>query len=156
VLVGHTEGITSVSAKGDGRYVISNGKDQALRLWDLRNMRSSTEFDQFSRKTYRDDEFDYRYGTPPRLRRPAHPADCSVMTYRGHTVLQTLIRCWFSPMETTGARYIYSGSADGRIHVRFEYDRMYKQRLTCVMTDLVSRRPHRAGTRSIRDSPNGV
>jgi hypothetical protein len=25
VLVGHTEGITNVSAKGDGRYVISNG-----------------------------------------------------------------------------------------------------------------------------------
>lgn len=27
VLVGHTEGITYVSPKGDGRYVISNGKD---------------------------------------------------------------------------------------------------------------------------------
>jgi WD repeat-containing protein 23 len=34
VLVGHTEGITTVAAKGDGRYIISNGKDQALRLWD--------------------------------------------------------------------------------------------------------------------------
>ncbi len=40
------------------------------------------------------------------------------MTYRGHAVLQTLIRCHFSPAETTGGRYIYSGSADGRIHVR--------------------------------------
>jgi hypothetical protein len=40
------------------------------------------------------------------------------MTYRGHAVLQTLIRCHFSPSETTGGRYIYSGSADGRIHVR--------------------------------------
>lgn len=28
VLIGHTEGITHVSPKGDGRYVISNGKDQ--------------------------------------------------------------------------------------------------------------------------------
>jgi len=28
VLVGHTEGVTHVSPRGDGRYVISNGKDQ--------------------------------------------------------------------------------------------------------------------------------
>jgi len=28
VLVGHTEGVTFVAPKGDGRFVISNGKDQ--------------------------------------------------------------------------------------------------------------------------------
>jgi WD40 repeat protein len=28
VLVGHTEGITYVDPKGDGRFVLSNGKDQ--------------------------------------------------------------------------------------------------------------------------------
>lgn len=39
------------------------------------------------------------------------------MTYRGHSVLRTLIRCHFSPTETTGAQYLYSGSADGKIHV---------------------------------------
>lgn len=39
------------------------------------------------------------------------------MTYRGHSVLRTLIRCHFSPAETTGGQYIYSGSYDGRIHV---------------------------------------
>lgn len=39
------------------------------------------------------------------------------MTYRGHTVLRTLIRCHFSPAETTGGQYIYSGSADGHVHV---------------------------------------
>ncbi|KAJ9113030.1 hypothetical protein QFC22_006126 [Naganishia vaughanmartiniae] len=43
VLCGHTEGITHCSPKGDGRYVISNGKDQALRLWDLRQMRSQRD-----------------------------------------------------------------------------------------------------------------
>ena len=47
----------------------------------------------------------------------AHPKDCSVMTYRGHAVLKTLIRCYFSPVETTGAQYLYSGSHDGKIHV---------------------------------------
>ena len=39
------------------------------------------------------------------------------MTYRGHSVLRTLIRCHFSPVETTGSQYLYSGSADGKIHV---------------------------------------
>jgi len=37
------------------------------------------------------------------------------MTYRGHSVLQTLIRCHFSPSFSTGQRYIYTGCAAGRI-----------------------------------------
>lgn len=63
MLVGHTEGITYVSAKGDGRYIISNGKDQAARLWDLRKMRSSAEFDDINRenRSYGIPHFDYRY-----------------------------------------------------------------------------------------------
>jgi DDB1- and CUL4-associated factor 11 len=32
-------------------------------------------------------------------------------------VLMTLIRCHFSPAETTGGQYLYSGSADGKIHI---------------------------------------
>ncbi|KAI6047837.1 WD40-repeat-containing domain protein [Pisolithus marmoratus] len=117
VLVGHTEGITNVSAKGDGRYIISNGKDQALRLWDLRKMRSSEEFDRLPKRSYGAPGYDYRHARYPKPRRSAHPNDCSVMTYRGHAVLRTLIRCNFSPAETTGSKYIYSGSADGRIHI---------------------------------------
>lgn len=31
--------------------------------------------------------------------------------------MRTLIRCHFSPAESTGGSYIYSGSTDGRIHV---------------------------------------
>lgn len=134
VLVGHTEGITYVSAKGDGRYVVSNGKDQAMRLWDLRKMRSNGEYERTAHIEYGVPNFDYRlipltysetythvaslrYPSYPRPRYKAHPLDCSVMTYRGHSVLMTLIRCHFSPTETTGGQYLYSGSADGRIHV---------------------------------------
>jgi DDB1- and CUL4-associated factor 11 len=40
-LVGHTEGVTHVSARGDGRHILSNGKDSTLRVWDVRKMRSS-------------------------------------------------------------------------------------------------------------------
>lgn len=35
----------------------------------------------------------------------------------GHAVLRTLIRCHFSPLATTGQQYVYSGSADGKIHI---------------------------------------
>ncbi|KAJ6486064.1 WD40-repeat-containing domain protein [Mycena vitilis] len=115
VLMGHTEGITYVSAKGDGRYVISNGKDQKLRLWDLRKMRSNQDLE--ADQDYYGTNFDYRYPSYPKPRYPAHPKDCSVMSYHGHSVLRTLIRCHFSPAETTGGQYIYSGSADGRIHI---------------------------------------
>lgn len=41
--------------------------------------------------------------------------DTSLMTYRGHSVLQTLIRCHFSPEISTGQKYIYTGCAQGRV-----------------------------------------
>jgi len=59
--MGHTEGVTYVSAKGDGRYIISNGKDQALRLWDLRKMRSSQDFERVRSSNYGVHGFDYRF-----------------------------------------------------------------------------------------------
>ncbi|KAL5022788.1 hypothetical protein ScPMuIL_001943 [Solemya velum] len=37
------------------------------------------------------------------------------MTYRGHCILHTLIRCHFSPQFTTGQRFIYTGCATGKI-----------------------------------------
>lgn len=63
------------------------------------------------------DHVSYRSGAYPRPKHKAHPKDCSVLQYTGHEVLRTLIRCHFSPAETTGGQYIYSGSADGRIHI---------------------------------------
>lgn len=40
-----------------------------------------------------------------------------MVTFRGHRVLKTLIRCHFSPRGSTDGRYIYSGSHDGKIYV---------------------------------------
>lgn len=37
------------------------------------------------------------------------------MTYRGHGVLHTLIRCRFSPTHSTGQRFIYSGCSTGKV-----------------------------------------
>lgn len=44
-------------------------------------------------------------------------SDTSLMTYTGHRVLQTLIRCNFSPAKTTGQQYAYTGSADGSVFI---------------------------------------
>ena len=43
-LPGHTEGITYLDSKGDGRYFITNGKDQKIKLWDIRRAITSTQF----------------------------------------------------------------------------------------------------------------
>ena len=45
------------------------------------------------------------------------PNDCSVQTLRGHHVATTLIRAYWSPMHTTGQRYVYSASADGAVYI---------------------------------------
>lgn len=80
-------------------------------------MRSSEEFDEIRYNEYHIRGYDYRQGVYLKPKALAHPKDCSVMTYRGHAVLRTLIRCYFSPVETTGGQYLYSGSYDGKIHI---------------------------------------
>lgn len=37
-LSGHHGGLTSLEARGDGRYILSNSKDQTAKLWDIRMM----------------------------------------------------------------------------------------------------------------------
>ncbi|CAN0444405.1 unnamed protein product, partial [Laminaria digitata] len=37
-LCGHQAGVTCVTPKGDGHHFISNGKDQTMKLWDMRRM----------------------------------------------------------------------------------------------------------------------
>ncbi|KAG0135977.1 WD40-repeat-containing domain protein [Tuber indicum] len=115
VFVGHTEGLTYVDSKGDGRYVLSNGKDQTMKLWDIRKMMDKGKFDSMAHRNY-GIGFDYRrdrYTEPP----TKHPCDCSLVTYRGHSVLKTLVRCHFSPPTSTGSRYVYTGSADGKVKI---------------------------------------
>ncbi|KAG6551331.1 hypothetical protein Mapa_007117 [Marchantia paleacea] len=116
VLEGHLEGITALDTFGDGQYLISNSKDQTLKLWDVRKMASSTPRHRpLKIPTFR---WDYRWGDyPGRGKNLKHPYDVSLMTYKGHKVLKTLIRCYFSPAHSTGQRYIYTGSTDGLIFI---------------------------------------
>lgn len=116
VFLGHTEGLTYVDSKGDGRYIISNGKDQTAKLWDLRKVIPTEEANKIDPQRYttgfeyRMAEYDFRDWKP-------HPHDCSLVTFRGHSVLKTLIRCHFSPPGSTDSRYVYSGSYDGSVYI---------------------------------------
>ncbi|WCJ23644.1 DDB1- and CUL4-associated factor 11 [Euphorbia peplus] len=114
VLAGHLEGITFIDSRGDGRYLISNGKDQSIKLWDIRKMSSNVACPAI----LRDPEWDYRWMEyPSHAKSLKHPQDMSLATYKGHSVLKTLIRCYFSPEYSTGQKYIYSGSSDGSVYI---------------------------------------
>jgi len=116
VFLGHTEGLTYVDSKGDGRYVLSNGKDQTMKLWDLRKMMSTDRLDKIDLNHY-STGFDYRFEPYVEEDYTPHPHDCSLVTFRGHRVLKTLIRCHFSPPGSTDSRYVYSGSEDGSVYI---------------------------------------
>ena len=116
VFMGHTEGVTYVDSKGDGRYVLSNGKDQCMKLWDLRKMMSTEDASKINPEKFTTG-FDYRYMGYAPQRFKQHPHDNSVVTYRGHSVMRTLIRCHFSPPGSTDSNYVYSGSENGKIYV---------------------------------------
>ncbi len=144
ILAGHVDGITYIDPKGDGRHLISNSKDQSVKLWDIRRF-SGQGAVRATEQAVRNQNWDYRWqSVPPHLAhsgrsagagcgrikrrggggghssggpasRAQSDADSSIMTYRGHSVLQTLIRCHFSPAHTTGQRYIYTGCATGAV-----------------------------------------
>ncbi|KAL9587224.1 MAG: hypothetical protein Q9212_000383 [Teloschistes hypoglaucus] len=116
VFMGHTEGLTYVDSKGDGRYVLSNGKDQTMKLWDLRKMMPTEKASKLDPGNY-STGFDYRFMAYTEAEYEPHPYDCSLVTFRGHRVLKTLIRCHFSPPASTDSRYVYSGSEDGSVYI---------------------------------------
>ena len=116
VFLGHREGLTYVDSKGDGRYVLSNSKDQTMKLWDLRKMMSTDRFDEIDTTQYTT-QFDYRFSDYDPLDYQPHPEDCSLVTFRGHRVLKTLIRCHFAPPQGSDSRYVYSGSQDGSVYI---------------------------------------
>ncbi|PRD31786.1 UNVERIFIED_CONTAM: Dcaf11 [Trichonephila clavipes] len=117
ILAGHEDGITYVDSKGDGRHLITNSKDQTIKLWDMRAFSPSSCIEN-AYKAVKSHNWDYRWQRVPsslNKHKRKLPGDTSLMTYRGHSVLQTLIRCHFSPETTTGQSYIYTGCAQGRI-----------------------------------------
>lgn len=118
--VGHCEGLTCIDSKGDGRYILSNGKDQTMKLWDLRMVMSTERYNEANPTRHtRYSDYDYRDPRPYNMSTNwfKHPDDNSVVTFMGHKVQRTLIRCHFSPPGSTDSRYVYSGSYDGKVYI---------------------------------------
>ncbi|CAG9771030.1 unnamed protein product [Ceutorhynchus assimilis] len=137
ILAGHQDGVTYIDSRGDGRHLISNSKDQSIKLWDIRCLSNDATVRE-ALKVVRDQPWDYRWQGVPRHMYDYKKleGDTSIMTYKGHVVSKTLIRAKFSPAATTGQRYIYSGCGFGRLMI---YDsltgKIVKQRkghMSCV------------------------
>lgn len=121
--VGHFDGITFIDPRDDNRHLISNSKDQTIKLWDMRSFAKKGAVEESKALTL-SGHWDYRWAPVPRrvtMNRDRMNGDTSIMTYRGHTVRQTLIRCHFSPPASTGQRYIYTGCASGCVFVSLSY-----------------------------------
>lgn len=117
VLAGHMDGITFIDSRGDGRHLISNSKDQSIKLWDVRIFSAQSAAENTLRAVH-DQTWDYRWQEVPRKLYSSKnklDGDTSIMTYKGHVVIKTLVRCRFSPIHTTGQRYIYTGCGVGRV-----------------------------------------
>ncbi|GMT01093.1 hypothetical protein PENTCL1PPCAC_23267, partial [Pristionchus entomophagus] len=115
---GHRDGITSIDTRGDSRYVLTNSKDQTIKIWDIRRF-SSYDAINATRAAVAKQDWDYRWQPCPAMRkRPAMPleGDSSIATLRGHSILHTLVRARWSPART-GHRYIYTGCARGDVVV---------------------------------------
>jgi DDB1- and CUL4-associated factor 11 len=90
-----------------------------MKLWDLRMVMPSGDFERIKphRRATSEHHFDYRWGTYDEDDWYQDPHDNSLVTFRGHKVLRTLIRCHFSPPGSTNSRYVYSGSEDGKVFI---------------------------------------
>ncbi|XP_074424188.1 DDB1- and CUL4-associated factor 11 isoform X4 [Larus michahellis] len=115
LLAGHRDGITFLHPRGDGRYLVSNSKDQTAKLWDLRRPAGPGGLAAARRAVARQ-SWDYRWQrAPPRAMATAPlPGDSSLMTYRGHAVLHTLLRCRLAPPP---GLFLAAGSASGAVLV---------------------------------------
>ncbi|KAM6188365.1 LOW QUALITY PROTEIN: DDB1- and CUL4-associated factor 11 [Sarcoramphus papa] len=118
LLTGHRDGITFLHPRGDGRYLVSNSKDQTAKLWDLRRPAGPGGLAAARRAVARQ-SWDYRWQRAPRraMATAPLPGDSSLMTYRGHAVLHTLLRCRLSPPRGTGGLYLGTGCASGAVLV---------------------------------------
>lgn len=65
VLAGHMDGITYIDPRGDGRYLITNSKDQTIKLWDVRAF-SDHNGEQNTRKAVANQNWDYRWQRVPK------------------------------------------------------------------------------------------
>lgn len=67
-VLGHADGITYIDSRGDGRHLISNSKDQSIKLWDVRIF-SCDNAAENSLKAAKTQPWDYRWHQVPENRK---------------------------------------------------------------------------------------
>ena len=65
MLLGHLDGITYIDSRNDGRYLLSNSKDQSIKLWDMRKF-SPKETEDKVNTILQSRNWDYRWDKVPR------------------------------------------------------------------------------------------
>ena len=148
VFLGHTEGVCHVDSRDDGRHLLSNGKDQTVRVWDLRRAWSNEDAAAWCRRRPIPVwSWDYRFMAYPASgwdfdmarfegtadEKTTFRARRALQTLRGHRVDQTLIRAYFSPLAHTGGRYVYSGSGDARFVLGFTNRRARRENVRTLL-----------------------
>ena len=126
---GHNSGITSVDLTDSGTFIASNGKDQRIKLWDIRRALGPDEYWKMKRKYI---DYDYRNTSFDKSKSFVHEADNSIYTFKGHTTHYTQIRWQFSPQSWTGERFIASGSFCGCTII---YDTFTGEKLGALVPD---------------------
>jgi WD repeat-containing protein 23 len=123
IFAGHVDGITFIDAREDARHIITNSKDQSIKLWDLRKFANNRTIELTKDAIRHRAGWDYRWGSgrlpDSRSGSTKIDGDPSIMTYKGHSVFKTLIRCRFSPAHSTGQKFIYTGCGTGAIKSMF-------------------------------------
>ena len=94
----HHTYLCGLSARGDGRHLISISEDATVKLWDMRRPSSQTSQHDISIMTYGE----------------KHPDNSRVVCdFCGVSAALTTGLCGFSPLHTTGQRFIYAESGVG-------------------------------------------
>lgn len=62
-LIGHRDGITHIDSKNDGLHLISNSKDQSIKLWDIRIFSKGKTPTRYRRMV---SDWDYRFDDVPK------------------------------------------------------------------------------------------
>ncbi|MBA0610443.1 hypothetical protein Godav_011292, partial [Gossypium davidsonii] len=110
---------TVTFADESGNLIYSGSDDNLCKVWGRRCFVAKDKpagVLMGHLEGFRNYDWDYRWiDYPPQARNLKHPPDQSIATYKGHLVLRTLIRCYFSPGYSTGRKYIYTGSHDSRV-----------------------------------------
>lgn len=98
----------------DTEYDVNQDDNNHLTQSDERRMDSDDQHEYITNQSGVDDDDDDVYNNHDETsHHSSDSTDSSIMTYKGHRVLDTLIRIRFSPSHTTAQQYIYTGSQDG-------------------------------------------